>query len=104
MHPHPLLVAAYRIAQVQDPCPDPVAEHFPLHQPNPDSDSRRVCELAAGHVLAVAAKGGTRALLLRAVLPPGWLLPQGMEAARLLFLCRVQMVKPTGLRVQKALP
>jgi len=60
--------------------------------------------LAAGHVLAVAVKGGTRGLLLRGALPPDWLLPQGMEAARLLFLCRVPMVKPTGLRVRKALP
>jgi hypothetical protein len=63
-----------------------------------------VCELAAGHVLAVAVKAGTRAPLSREVLLPGSLLPQGMEAARLLFLCRVQMAKAPGLLVPQALP
>ena len=64
-----------------------------------------MCELAAGHVLAVAVKAGTRAPLLRGALPPDSLLPQGMAAAaRLLFLCRVQMAKAPGLLVPQALP
>jgi hypothetical protein len=57
-------------------------------------------------VLTVAAMDGKSVPVaqLRRMLPPGWLSPQGREVAHLVYLCRVQMVKTTGLLVQKALP
>jgi hypothetical protein len=51
----------------------------------------------AGPVLAVAVLGGKIVGPSRPVLPPGWLSPQGREAARLVCLCRVQMAQAIHL-------
>jgi hypothetical protein len=58
------------------------------------------------HVPVVAAMDGKRVAVARSrrALPPGWLSPQGTEVARLVYLCRAQMAKATGLLVQEALP
>lgn len=90
-----------RLAQFQVPCLD-LAEYSQHRQSDPDS--HRAWAQVVGHVLAVAAKDGKQAPSSLQVLPPGWLSPQGTEVARLVYLCRVQMVKATGLLVQEALP
>jgi len=96
------LAAECRIAHVQLPCRDLAAKYSHYH--SPDSDSRPAFALVVDHVPAVAAKDGKQAPSSLQVLPPGWLSPQGTEVARLVYLCRVQMVKATGLLVQEALP
>ena len=40
----------------------------------------------------------------RGAVQPGWLSRLGTEVARLVYLCRVQMAKTTGLLLQEALP
>jgi hypothetical protein len=52
----------------------------------------------------VAAMDGRSVAVALPVLQPGWLSRQGTEVARLVYLCRVQMAKATGLLVQEALP
>jgi hypothetical protein len=56
------------------------------------------------HVPVVAAMDGRSVAVALRVLQPGWLSRQGVEVARLVYLCRVQMAKATGLLVQEALP
>jgi hypothetical protein len=67
----------------------------------PDLDSRPACVQVAGHVPAVAAKGGNFVAPSHPLLPPGWLSLQGAEVGRQVRLgvCRVQMAQETHLRV-----
>src|SRR6266404_9165664 len=66
IQPHPL-AEGWRSSGPQVLCHDLVSEHSLDHQLNPELDSRRACELAADHVLALEAKAGNSVALLRPV-------------------------------------
>ena len=91
-----------RSADVQVACRDLAAKYSHYHLPDPDS--RPACALVVDHVPVVAAIDGKRVAVALPVLQPGWLSRQGTEVARLVYLCRVQMAKATGLLLQEALP
>jgi len=100
-HPRPL-AAACRIAHARVLHRDAAAEYSQHHQ-HPDLDFRPACVQVAGHVLEMAAKGGTSVAPSPPVLLPGSLSLQGTEVVRLVCPSRVQMVKALGLLVQEAL-
>jgi hypothetical protein len=93
-----------RSADVQVRCRDLAAKYSHYHPRDPDS--RLACALVIDHVPVEAAMDGKRVAVARSrrVLQPGWLSRLGTEVARLVYLCRVQMAKATGLLLQEALP
>jgi len=93
-----------RSADVQVRCRDLAAKYSHYHPRDPDS--RPACALGVDHVPVEAAMDGKRVAVARSrrVLQPGWLSRLGTEVARLVYLCRVQMAKATGLLLQEALP
>lgn len=85
-----------RSADVQLPCRDLAAKYSHYHPPDPDS--RPACALVVDHPV-VAAMDGKRVAVARSrrVLQLGWLSRQGVEVARLVCLCRVQMAQAIHL-------
>ena len=95
MHPR-LPVAECRIAHARVLHRDAAAEYSQHHQ-HPDLDFRPACVQVAGHVLEMAAKGGTSVAPSPPVLLPGSLSLQGTEVVRLALVLLARTVRANHL-------